>query len=133
MTTSGEGSKPTSFLDATTVHADAATGGPARTSSWEGEILKAAYRVDAKLGEGGMGTIYRGTQLSLGRAVAIKTLSRSNKLTDEAVQRFFREAKILSQLNHPNIVNIIDFGTAEPVLRRSSSWSCFLASRSTPT
>jgi serine/threonine-protein kinase len=70
--------------------------------------------VDAKLGEGGMGTIYRGTQLSLGRAVGIKTLSLANKLTDEAVQRFFREARILSQLNHPNIVSIIDFGIAEP-------------------
>jgi len=114
VTTSGEGSNPTSFFDASTVHGAAAAGGPARTSSWEGEVLKAAYRVDSKLGEGGMGTIYRGTQLSLGRAVAIKTLSRSNKLTDEAVQRFFREARILSQLNHPNIVNIIDFGTAEP-------------------
>src|SRR5581483_6005060 len=69
-------------------------------------------RIDSKLGEGGMGTIYRGTQLSLNRAVAIKIVSPTNKLTDEAVQRFFREGRILSQLNHPNIVSIIDFGKA---------------------
>ena len=76
-------------------------------------MLKGAYRIDATLGAGGMGTIYRGTQLSLGRAVAIKVVSPTTKLSEESVQRLFREAKILSQLNHPNIVNVIDFGTSE--------------------
>jgi ABC-type branched-subunit amino acid transport system substrate-binding protein len=61
-----------------------------------------------------MGIVYRGTQLSLGRAVAIKTISPSSRLSQDMVQRFLREAKILSQLNHPNIVSIIDFGTAGP-------------------
>jgi ABC-type branched-subunit amino acid transport system substrate-binding protein len=78
----------------------------------EGQILKESFRVESKLGEGGMGTVYRGTQLSLNRAVAIKTISPSSRLTEEMVQRFLREAKILSQLNHPHIVSIIDFGTA---------------------
>ncbi len=81
--------------------------------SLAGVVLMGAYQIEVKLGEGGMGTVYRGVQLSLGRAVAIKTLSPSNKMTDESVQRFFREAKVLSQLNHPNVVTIIDFGTAD--------------------
>jgi ABC-type branched-subunit amino acid transport system substrate-binding protein len=80
----------------------------------EGQVLNDAFRVESKLGEGGMGIVYRGTQLSLGRTVAIKTISPAARLTEEMVQRFLREAKILSQLTHPNIVHIIDFGTAGP-------------------
>jgi ABC-type branched-subunit amino acid transport system substrate-binding protein len=76
-----------------------------------GEVLNGGFRVEAKLGEGGMGTVYRGVQLSLGRAVAIKTLSPAAQLSKETTQRLFREAKVLSQLSHPNIVSIIDFGT----------------------
>src|SRR5581483_12257734 len=101
MTTSDEGSLPTSFFGPAATQPDDAA--PGAGSSMVGEILKNAYRIDSKLGEGGMGTIYRGTQLSLNRAVAIKIVSPTNKLTDEAVQRFFREGRILSQLNHPNI------------------------------
>jgi serine/threonine protein kinase/ABC-type branched-subunit amino acid transport system substrate-binding protein len=107
MTTAGGGNNPTSFF-----HPSDRPGNP--EESLAGAVLKGAYRVEAKLGEGGMGTVYRGTQLSLGRAVAIKTLSASNRLTEDVVLRFFREAKILSQLNHPNIVSIIDFGTEPP-------------------
>ncbi len=78
-----------------------------------GEVLNEAFRVESKLGEGGMGTVYRGVQLLLGRAVAIKTISSpSSPISQELVKRIFREAKILSQLNHPQIVSIIDFGTA---------------------
>ena len=110
MATPNEGDNPTSIFTSTPVPVSAASG--EATPELAGAVLKGAYHVQAKLGEGGMGTVYRGTQLSLGRAVAIKTLSPAVKLTDEAMQRFFREAKILSQLNHPNIVSIIDFGTA---------------------
>jgi ABC-type branched-subunit amino acid transport system substrate-binding protein len=113
MTASGDGSNPTTLFCATAVPANPA-GGPGSAAFLEGAILKESFRVESKLGEGGMGTVYRGTQLSLGRAVAIKTISPSSGLTNEIVQRFFREAKILSQLNHPNIVSIIDFGTAGP-------------------
>ncbi len=113
MTSPREEHNPTGFFDSTSLPADASGSGQA-APSLVGEILKGAFRVDAKLGEGGMGTVYRGTQLSLNRPVAIKTILTSGNLTNETVQRFFREAKILSQLNHPNIVSIIDFGTAAP-------------------
>src|SRR5438874_1175835 len=105
MTAPADRSAPTAFF------------GPAGTERpeafEEGQILNQAFRVESKLGEGGMGTVYRGVQLSLNRAVAIKTIS-TGRLTEEMLQRFFREGKILSQLNHPNIVSIIDFGTATP-------------------
>ncbi len=114
MSNSGEMDERTHAFAGGSTAASPAGGGPATASSWEGVVLKGAYRVESKLGGGGMGTIYRGTQLSLNRPVAIKTLLVANNLTDEAVQRFLREAKILSQLNHPNIVSIIDFGVAEP-------------------
>src|SRR5262245_15311215 len=104
MTKANPGNDPTSVFDSTEVRVEPAGAGP--TPSLAGHILKDAFRVEAKLGEGGMGTVYRAIQLSLNRAVAIKTLSPVNKLSDETVQRFFREAKILSQLNHPNVVSI---------------------------
>ena len=110
MTTPDENATPTRVFGPTP---PTAFGGSA--PSLAGVVLEGAYQVEAKLGEGGMGTVYRGLQLSLGRAVAIKTLSPEAQLTDAAVQRFFREAKILSQLSHPNIVSIIDFGTATPL------------------
>jgi serine/threonine protein kinase/ABC-type branched-subunit amino acid transport system substrate-binding protein len=113
MASSGKGDDRTSVFESTSLPRDAGVSGKG-TPGLVGEVLKDAFRIDAKLGEGGMGIVYRGTQLSLGRPVAIKTISTSNNLTNETVQRFFREAKILSQLNHPNIVSIIDFGTAAP-------------------
>jgi serine/threonine protein kinase/ABC-type branched-subunit amino acid transport system substrate-binding protein len=101
-------------LFATSAGANPSVGSPGSAPSLEGQILNESFRVESKLGEGGMGTVYRGTQLSLSRAVAIKTISPSSQLTEAMTQRFLREAKILSQLNHPNIVSIIDFGTAGP-------------------
>jgi serine/threonine protein kinase/ABC-type branched-subunit amino acid transport system substrate-binding protein len=112
VTTPDDGTHPTSAFDSTHDVLDASAGGPNPAGSLAGEVLKGAFRVEAKLGEGGMGTVYRGTQLSLGRAVAIKTVTPSHKLSEAAMQRFFREARLLSQLNHPNIVSIIDFGTS---------------------
>src|SRR5262245_45049945 len=99
---------------ATSAGANPSVGSPGSAPSLEGQILNESFRVESKLGEGGMGTVYRATQLSLSRAVAIKTISASSPLTEAMTQRFLREAKILSQLNHPNIVSIIDFGTAGP-------------------
>src|SRR5436190_1348691 len=76
-----------------------------------GRVLKNAYRIDAVLGEGGMGVVYRATQIALGRPVAVKTILPTRGVNETTVERFFREARLLSQLQHPNIVHIIDFGT----------------------
>jgi serine/threonine protein kinase/ABC-type branched-subunit amino acid transport system substrate-binding protein len=107
MSGNSDTNEPTRLFDT-----QAAAAGGETAPELAGEILKGAYRIEAKLGEGGMGTVYRGVQLSLNRPVAIKTLSPTARVTDAMLQRFLREAKLLSQLNHPNIVSIIDFGTA---------------------
>ncbi len=78
-----------------------------------GQVLKGTYRIEEQIGAGGMGEVYRAVQMPLGRDVAIKCLLPSLLSTPSMVQRFFQEAKLLSQLNHPNVVSIIDFGNTE--------------------
>ncbi len=75
-----------------------------------GQEIDGRFSVEKILGEGGMGKVYAGKQLSVGREVAIKVLRA--ELTDQAllVKRFFREAQVISQFSHPNIVRLIDFG-----------------------
>ncbi len=68
------------------------------------------YSVQARVGMGGMGTVFRGTQLSLGRPVAIKVLRLSDGYDYAFEDRFRREAKAMAQLSHPNIVAIYDYG-----------------------
>ncbi|MFO1484702.1 MAG: protein kinase [Verrucomicrobiaceae bacterium] len=68
------------------------------------------YSVQAQVGVGGMGTVYRGTQLSLGRPVAIKVLRVSDGYDFAFEDRFRREARAMATLNHPNIVAIYDYG-----------------------
>ncbi|MDX2023077.1 MAG: ABC transporter substrate-binding protein [Deltaproteobacteria bacterium] len=78
-----------------------------------GSTLKGTYRVDRKIGEGGFGAVYEGTQLALGRRVAIKTLLPGLERDPSLVTRFFREARLLSQLSHANIVHVYDCGNTE--------------------
>ncbi|MEM6453795.1 MAG: serine/threonine-protein kinase [Acidobacteriota bacterium] len=66
-------------------------------------------RVQELLGEGGMGDVYVGYDEKLGRRVALKALRREHRLRPEAKARLLREARILSQLDHPNICRIYDF------------------------
>ncbi len=71
----------------------------------------AHYRIFDCLGEGGMGTVYRAHDERLGREVALKVLKSSGD--EQAIERFFREARAASALNHPNIVTVFDAGEAE--------------------
>ena len=66
----------------------------------------AHYQITAKIGEGGMGEVYRATDTKLGREVAIKVLPESFARDPERMARFEREAKVLASLNHPNIAAI---------------------------
>jgi eukaryotic-like serine/threonine-protein kinase len=76
-----------------------------------GETIAERYEIEHELGRGGMGTVYRARHVTLGRPVAVKVLHP--KLTaDPAVsKRFDREALAASKLDHPNCVQVIDFGT----------------------
>ena len=66
----------------------------------------AYYKITAKLGQGGMGEVYRATDTKLDRDVAIKVLPEAVAQDKERLARFEREAKVLAQLNHPNIAGV---------------------------
>jgi serine/threonine protein kinase len=67
------------------------------------------YRVKEKIGKGGMGDVYLGYDEKLDREVALKCIRAENRLNEETKSRFLQEAKILSQLGHPNICQIYDY------------------------
>jgi len=71
------------------------------------------YRIEELVGRGGMGTVYKATQLSLGRAVALKVLTQDLSEDAQFLERFHREADVLSRLSHPNIVTVIDRGEVD--------------------
>jgi|GEM_PF-1732621 len=75
-----------------------------------GATIDSRFKIEKLLGRGGMGAVYLGVQLSVGRNVAVKVLR--NELIDRevALERFYRESKIISGLSHPNIVRLIEFG-----------------------
>jgi serine/threonine-protein kinase len=73
-----------------------------------GTLLKDRYRIDAKLGEGGMGVVYKAHDRLLDRPVAIKTLTPALLLVEERARRFLREAQSAARLNHPHIVSTYD-------------------------
>jgi serine/threonine protein kinase len=67
------------------------------------------YRILEKLGEGGMGVVYKAQDLKLGRPVALKVLPRQALLTEEDKTRFAREAQAAASLSHPNVAMIFEF------------------------
>ena len=74
----------------------------------------AHYQITAKLGEGGMGEVYRAMDTKLGREVALKILPAAFASDSGRMARFEREAKLLASLNHPNIAQI--YGVEERAL-----------------
>lgn len=78
-----------------------------------GRTLLDRYRLEGRIGQGGHGAVYVARQLSIGRDVAIKLLMEQPAQDAEIVQRFEREARIISQLRHPNTLELYDFGQSE--------------------
>ncbi|MBD3291364.1 MAG: protein kinase, partial [Armatimonadia bacterium] len=79
----------------------------------EGSLIADRYRVDHLIGEGGVALVYRGTDETLDRRVAIKVLREELSDQQDVVARFRREAHAAAKLNHPNIVQIYDTGVEE--------------------
>ena len=85
----------------------------ARPDSLLGRVFDGRYEVRATLGQGGMGTVYRGWQISVDREVAIKVIHPKLASDRVAVKRFLREVRLASRLSQPNIVNVYDSGQTE--------------------
>ncbi len=79
-------------------------------ASWIGRSFEGRYRIEAKLGDGGVGRVYRARHLRLDRPVALKVLQKQHNERWVSRQRFDREARALGQLSHPHIVAVTDFG-----------------------
>lgn len=78
-----------------------------------GTLIDGRYEVDSRLGRGGMGVVYRATQLGLNRPVAVKMLLPELGAREEDRVRFQREARVMSRLRHPNAVDVFDYGEWE--------------------
>ena len=78
-----------------------------------GLILAGRYRLLAKLGEGGMGVVYKARHITMNRLAAVKVLTSEVSRNPEFVARFRREAEMACYFEHPNAVTVYDFGEAE--------------------
>ncbi len=92
-------------------------------SSSRGPLLGGKYCLSELLGRGGMGAVYEGRHVRTGRPVAVKILHADYAGNAEVVRRFLREARVMAELDHPNVVDVLDMdeeadGTVFMVLER---------------
>jgi eukaryotic-like serine/threonine-protein kinase len=80
------------------------------SSSMIGTVLSGRYRLEAKLGSGGMSTVYLARDDTLDRAVAVKVMHREMSEQEDQLERFRQEARAVAKLSHPNVVSVIDAG-----------------------
>jgi tRNA A-37 threonylcarbamoyl transferase component Bud32 len=84
--------------------------------AWIGKIIDGRYRVQARVGTGGMGAVYRVEHVRMGKVAAMKVLHRELAKEDQITKRFRREVEVVAHLNHPNIVQTFDFGTHDGLM-----------------
>src|SRR5580658_9612899 len=84
-----------------------------RLESLPGSILDQKYRIERPLGLGAMGAVFQATHLGTTRLVALKVIVPQLAENREFAQRFKREAEAAGRLNHPNVVNVTDFGVTQ--------------------
>jgi serine/threonine protein kinase len=75
-----------------------------------GTSLNGRYRLEARIGSGGMSTVYRALDVTLERQVAVKLMNREIAEDSDQLERFRREARAVAQLSHPHVVGVIDAG-----------------------
>ena len=90
------------------------TNRPESIVDYQGRRL-GVYQIEARIGAGGMGEVYRARDTKLGRDVAIKVLSRALTRSADRRARFEREARLLASLNHPHIAQVYGFEESEEI------------------
>jgi len=80
------------------------------SSAMIGTVLSGRYRLEAKLGSGGMSTVYLARDQTLDRPVAVKVMHREMSEQADQLERFRQEARAVAKLSHPNVVSVIDAG-----------------------
>ena len=78
-----------------------------------GRVIDGRYEIQARIGEGGMGVVYKARQISIDRIIALKMLNQQVAGDQTWVQRFYNEAKACSRLQHPNTIRMFDFGQTQ--------------------
>ena len=91
-------------------NSEATTPGGGQSDGLIGSTIDGKYRIESKLGEGGMGAVYCATRMLIGDVVAIKVLHTEQVADQQAIERFRREAQAAARLKHPSVVTIHDFG-----------------------
>ncbi len=78
-------------------------------------LIGGRYQIVSRIGQGGMGKVYKVTHMHLSRTFALKIISNQVAETDEARELFYREARFASAMSHPSITSVVDFGEDEKV------------------
>ena len=81
------------------------------TDQFTGKNLAEKYRIEAVLSDSDLGKVYRGTHLLMNKPVTVKILSPALAVDESIVRQFSNEARTTSQITHPNILNVTDFGS----------------------
>ncbi len=75
-----------------------------------GQTLDSRYRIESRIGEGGMGVVFRARHVVIEKSVAVKVLKREVARDQQVIRRFMQEARAASRIGHPNIIDVTDFG-----------------------
>src|SRR5689334_5167276 len=86
---------------------------PGEASDRVGSVIDGRYKVTEVMAAGSMGSVYKAERVPVGKLVAVKFLHASFANDAEFQARFERETRVMSKLNHPNCVSVLDFGVFE--------------------
>ena len=124
---SGSEDLPTEFIDVPALPSTTGRAVPVVTSTYmlssdssvddgrflPGTLLAERYRISSLIGRGGMGEVYKATDLKLGQTVALKFLPEALSRETRALQRFYNEVRVARQISHHNVCRVYDIGEAE--------------------
>ena len=108
-----------SSAETVVIGATTASSPPSSTTSVDegrflpGTVVGGRYRIAGLLGRGGMGEVYRASDLTLGQAVALKFLPETTAGDERVLARFYNEVRIARQVTHPNVCRVYDVGQTE--------------------